>query len=202
MGRRNPTSQGPVEFLGRAAVAHVQGSAQRRQRLVLVQGYERPALGRVAPRLISRGGIMMKLTLLVASALFTASAVSAGPIKRVISVGELGPQPRDILAGVKAIGQTYLKDPDSAQYEIGSVLPGYCKKGLFQGKGVAWQGWAVNVLINAKNSYGGYTGFEPHTVLFVGDIATQIIEGYDFGAFGPSKGFLGGGAGVCQFIKN
>lgn len=31
------------DLLGRAAVAHVQGSAQRRQRLVLVQGFQRPA---------------------------------------------------------------------------------------------------------------------------------------------------------------
>lgn len=36
-------SRGPVELFGRAAVTHVQGLAQRWQRLVHVQGSERPA---------------------------------------------------------------------------------------------------------------------------------------------------------------
>ena len=42
VGRGNPADAQPVEFLGRVAVAHVQGSAQRRQRLVLRAGLPTP----------------------------------------------------------------------------------------------------------------------------------------------------------------
>lgn len=114
---------------------------------------------------------------------------------------EVGPQPADMEAALNVAVQTYLKDPGSAQFQIGTPRAGYCKQGWLRGNGIAWKGWAVNVLINARNSYGGYTGFTPHTALFVGNQIVKIEEGADFGAYGPSKGLLGGGAGVCQFVK-
>lgn len=117
------------------------------------------------------------------------------------SLADMGIAPSNIMSGVQDIAQGYLKDPYSAQYQIGAVYPGYCKAGWLNGNGISWKGWAVNVLINARNSYGGYTGYQSHTVLFVGDQAVRIMEGENFGAHGPSKGFLGGGAGVCQIIK-
>ena len=130
----------------------------------------------------------------------TADAKSKPPL---VSLGDLGASPSNIMAGVRTVAQGYLKDPYSAEYQIGPVYPGYCKGGWARGGGIAWKGWAVNVLINARNSYGGYTGYQPHTVLFVGDQAVRIIEGDNFGAYGPKKGMLGleGGAGLCQIIK-
>lgn len=138
----------------------------------------------------------------IGAALITSPAI-AKKGQPPVTLGELGASPANIMAGVRAAAQSYLKDPYSAQYEIGALYPGYCKEGWLKGNGVSWKGWAVNVLINARNSYGGYTGYQPHTVLFVGDNAFQIIEGENFGMWGPKKGMLGlgGGAGVCQIIQ-
>ncbi len=142
-----------------------------------------------------------KIILALAVTAFFAAPANAKKRPPAVTLGELGASPANILPGVQAIAQSYLKDPYSAQYQIGSVFPGYCKEGWLKGNGIAWKGWAVNVLINARNSYGGYTGYLPHTVLFVGNQAVRIIEGENFGAYGPRKGLLGGGAGVCQFIE-
>jgi len=137
----------------------------------------------------------------------TAGALAASPAHAkkppLVTLDEVGLPPSDIPAGVRAVAQTYLKDPDSATYQIGSRYPGFCKEGWLKGNGIAWKGWAVNVMINARNSFGGYAGYSPFTVLFVGDNAIRIMEGENFGAYGPSTGMLGlgGGAGVCQIIK-
>lgn len=120
-----------------------------------------------------------------------------------IALADMGKTPSNILDGIQVIAQGYLKDPYSAQYKIGAVYPGYCKEGWLKGGSISWKGWAVNVMINARNSYGGYTGYEPHTVLFSNDSAVRIMEGDYFGAYGPATGVmsLGGGAGVCQIIR-
>ena len=99
--------------------------------------------------------------------------------------------------------ESQLKDPYSAQYILDRVYRGYCKKGWLKGKGLDWIGWAANIRINAKNSYGAYGGYEPYTVFFSGDSAVKAVEGANFGAYGPSKGVLGldGGAGVCAVPK-
>lgn len=93
----------------------------------------------------------------------------------------------------------YLKDPDSGQYQIQNLFKGYCRNGWLNGNKVAWKGWAVNVMINGKNAYGGYVGYSPATVLLDGN-GGRILEGFNFGAYGPRKGLLGGGAGVCQIV--
>lgn len=141
--------------------------------------------------------------LMVAIGALAAYASPAHSKKANPTIADLGPPPTAILESVKSAAQTYLKDPASAYYQIGNVFPAYCKNGWLSGGGVAWQGWAVNVLINARNSYGGYTGYQAHTVLFVGDNAIRIMEGENFGVYGPPTGLLGleGGAGVCKLIK-
>lgn len=152
---------------------------------------------------LNNGGKMQNRNFVLAALLIAGLAMPAHAKKQppLVTLGELGASPSNIETGVKAAAQGYLKDPYSAQYQIGSVFPGYCKEGWLKGNGVSWKGWAVNVLINGRNSYGGYTGYQPHTVLFVGDQAVRIMEGENFGAYGPAKGLLGGGAGVCQIIK-
>lgn len=67
---------------------------------------------------------------------------------------------------------SYLKDPYSAQINFGAPYHAYLKKPLIAGGGMAWYGWAVDANINAKNSFGAYTGFRPYHVMFMftGDV--------------------------------
>lgn len=62
-----------------------------------------------------------------------------------------------------------LKDPDSAHYRYAPPARAYVNNGLIHGGGYGWIGYAIPVLVNAKNSYGGYTGFREYIVLFRGD---------------------------------
>ena len=49
---------------------------------------------------------------------------------------------------------------------------------------------------------GGYSGYRPYTILFTNGKAWKVLEGADFGAYGPPKGLFGiaGGAGVCRWL--
>lgn len=58
-----------------------------------------------------------------------------------------------------------LKDPYSAIYEWDSVYRGWKKDALIYGAKVKY-GYILNGRINAKNSYGGYTGFKMYTFIF------------------------------------
>lgn len=57
-----------------------------------------------------------------------------------------------------------LKDPYSAQYRFGQPYRAVERTGLLFGGGVIWAGYAVTVEVNAKNSYGAYTGYKPYLV--------------------------------------
>lgn len=62
-----------------------------------------------------------------------------------------------------------LKDPDSAKYKFLPPVKGYQNNGLVYGGRVTWIGYMVVTLVNAKNSMGGYTGYEPYTFYFSGE---------------------------------
>lgn len=65
-------------------------------------------------------------------------------------------------AKVKAFMELRLKDPASAEYKFGEPTKSYLTNPPISGGGLKAAGYDVDVLINAKNSYGGYTGFEAH----------------------------------------
>lgn len=61
-----------------------------------------------------------------------------------------------------------LKDPDSAKVEYGEPYRAWLKTPWLasrENKGVVY-GYTVPTRINAKNSYGGYTGFLPYNFFF------------------------------------
>jgi hypothetical protein len=55
--------------------------------------------------------------------------------------------------------ETMLKDPESAKYRFGMLYKAKSFKGLIRGGGYNY-GWGMDFMVNAKNSFGGYTGFE------------------------------------------
>ena len=59
----------------------------------------------------------------------------------------------------------HLKDPRSAQYEWGESYKAWLRRGIIHGGGKIF-GYRLDVDVNAKNSYGGYTGFKKYVFMF------------------------------------
>lgn len=71
--------------------------------------------------------------------------------------------------------QQVLKDPTSAQYKWNKVHRGFFRAPLIMGAGVTY-GYILYVSVNAKNSYGGYTGYSRYSFLFRDSRITQVYE--------------------------
>lgn len=99
--------------------------------------------------------------------------------KEEISKADFGNPPINIEASVKGLMAQRLKDPYSAMYRFGNPRKGVTQDGLLLG-GKKRFGWIVPVGINAKNSFGGYTGEQMHYFLFSGNMvydATAAMGG-------------------------
>jgi len=59
-----------------------------------------------------------------------------------------------------------LKDPESARYKIEPPYRAYANQSPRDGGVFLWHGYRVDFYINAKNSFGGYTGFKPYFAMF------------------------------------
>lgn len=64
-----------------------------------------------------------------------------------------------------------LKDPASAQVSFGKVYQGYYTGAPIRGSKIS-AGYMLDALVNAKNSYGGYTGAKPYRFLFQNGVMT------------------------------
>ena len=72
--------------------------------------------------------------------------------------------------------ENYLKDPQSAIYKWQPIIKGYMKDAPILG-GEVHYGYVLNASVNAKNSYGGYTGFKRFTFIFFnGAISDSYAE--------------------------
>jgi hypothetical protein len=96
-----------------------------------------------------------------------------------------GPSPRTnygapppdtvIVPAIKAYFSRVLVDPESARFEYGKPYKAYLNRALLLGGGIEWSGWAVEVIVNAKNRMGGYAGAEYYHVTFNGD---RVVNAY------------------------
>jgi hypothetical protein len=75
-----------------------------------------------------------------------------------------------------------LKDPYSAVYRFETPRRGFVKDGIFVG-GKTHYGWIVSTWINAKNSFGGYTGAQLFYVMFFGENGNvgDVTEMFEMG---------------------
>lgn len=83
-----------------------------------------------------------------------------------IAQGDYGPAPTEHQTYLKSYFATILKDPYSAVYQIGTPYKGYMTKAPIAGGGIDKFGWFVKVGVNAKNSYGGYTGVKQYLFFY------------------------------------
>ena len=92
---------------------------------------------------------------LLVCALLISSCASISPAE-VKSVN-FGEKPIAHETDIKKLMSKLLKDPDSAKYTFGEPRKGMVQDGFLRG-GTKYYGYIVPTEINAKNSYGGYTG--------------------------------------------
>jgi hypothetical protein len=78
---------------------------------------------------------------------------------------QIGQPPADYQSDIETWFQGVLKDPDSARYTFvaGPVA------GKMMGTNEYKYGWLYTVHVNAKNSYGGYTGQERYDLVLNSD---------------------------------
>lgn len=95
--------------------------------------------------------------------------VSSQDREQMIMALEYGSPPVHYEQSIKEFLETTLYDASSAKYIFYKPLK--CYKEI--NGTIPWNGYAVPVEINAKNRYGGYTGYSPELFLFDGD---KLIE--------------------------
>ena len=84
-----------------------------------------------------------------------------------------------------------LKDPDSAKFEFGDVARDAIQSGFMSPTPILI--WRTYVRVNAKNSYGGYTGFQPYHFAW--------RDGKIFAIAYPNVGPHGVSDGPWQYLK-
>lgn len=106
-------------------------------------------------------------------ALFTLILVgcAAPPTQDQISSAYYGDKPDDYQEMIKGYIKATLKDPDSAKF----TWLNDPKKGWYMWRGKTKYGWVVCVAVNAKNSYGGYTGNKAYYHLLQGNNIIEVV---------------------------
>ena len=85
---------------------------------------------------------------------------------------DAGALPSNYQDQIMAKLQAGLKDPESARISIGSPYLSSCRRGVYG----TFHGWAVPVTVNAKNSFGAYTGAQTSYAWFAGG---YLVRGSD-----------------------
>lgn len=120
---------------------------------------------------------MRKLNILILIIVLLSLQGCASMFKQPPLEADFGTPPVHYEETIKAHFDNVLIDPESARYQFSTPIKAYGNKGLVWGGGVSWQGWLVDVYVNAKNRYGGYTGRKLYAVAFKGEQIYRVIEG-------------------------
>ena len=109
---------------------------------------------------------VLLLTLVMVLAMFAAGCAKA-PTPDELAKANYGSYPGDYQEVVKRYMNAILKDPSSARYDFykGPSRAWHRPSLLIGGDGSTKFGYAVCVGVNAKNSFGGYTGMKPHYLM-------------------------------------
>jgi len=102
----------------------------------------------------------------------------ATPTPEQIATAYYGERPTQVFQEVviKSFMSSMLKDPDSAKFQFEEAYKSYVTyypDTIFPSK--TEYGWVIKVRVNAKNSFGGYTGYQLYTFLVRDE---NLILGY------------------------
>ena len=119
----------------------------------------------------------MKLKLLFSAlAMALLAGCAAMPTQQEIAALDYGtPVPDNYKTQISVYLQVTLKDPYSAHIDIQEPIKYWYQEPLLSG-GKRHVGWLVKVFVNAKNSFGGYTGSQTYGFLFRNDVIDVIIS--------------------------
>jgi hypothetical protein len=99
---------------------------------------------------------------------------------REISEATFSPLPENYQETVKASINSLLKDPYTAVYIFGTPRRGFIQDGFLRGNAKHF-GYIIPVGVNARNSYGGYTGTQQYYMLFTKDKFFDITRSFRAG---------------------
>jgi len=119
------------------------------------------------------------VTLLTVSVLALSGCASA-PSETAIKQADFGTLPTDYQSGVKEDLSSRLKDPDSAKYVFLTPSKAWCQSGFTYS-----YGWLIPLTVNAKNSFGGYTGKKPIAYLYTNGVYRDFTAPYQVGGCKP-----------------
>ncbi|WP_080783232.1 hypothetical protein [Klebsiella variicola] len=125
---------------------------------------------------------MKKIAIMLFALLLTSCAANP-PSQVQLHSADYGVLPDNYQQQIKDWWGRMLKDPYSAQYTFGTPEKAWFKDGILAESGGAMRyGWLIPITINAKNSYGGYTGAEAHTIFYshgkIDSADAQVNAGY------------------------
>lgn len=136
----------------------------------------------------------MRLVLAVlAILLLNGCALMNRPSPEQIAKADYGTFPFDYQVIVKEYMDTVLKDPSSAQYSDWRGPD----QGYVSNMNGAFFGYRVCVFVNAKNSYGGYTGKQPHAFVIKNNTVIQHQGGGISGTVGLEESYR-----LCNSISS
>jgi len=124
------------------------------------------------------------LALLAAATLLTGCAQVQAPTQAQLDSADYGVEPQDYERVIRYFYQLRLRDPSSAQYQ------GWTKpvKYWYGTRDTSTFGYLVCVSVNAKNAYGGYTGFQTDGHLIRNGVVVRYFERGYYGASGQVCG--------------
>jgi hypothetical protein len=145
--------------------------------------------------IISRRKQIMRLVLTLVSVLLILSGCAAptGPSGKEPSISDAGPYPSDSRQIMLQFLRTKLKDPSSAQVDMVGNTKFMTVKHSMLGPG--GYGWGICADVNAKNSFGAFTGFRKWFVLWR---EGRIVLSY--GDLGDNMFDRGLADGACNYV--
>lgn len=119
---------------------------------------------------------------LAASSVLMVGCAPKPPSQVAISNADYGTLPADYQQQIKSHMASILKDPESARYSFEPPFKGYSQDGsLSSTSGGVMYGQIVGVQVNAKNSYGGYTGNQLYVFMFSNGMMYDTTANFQFG---------------------
>lgn len=115
--------------------------------------------------------------LFVAFAVAAIAGCASGPTPEQIANADYGTPINQDQAEVrvKEYFDGVLKDPDSAKYKFSPIQKSHIVSSAWEGRQL-YAGYVMTVKVNAKNSYGGYTGNEDYVFLFHNGVLTKGLK--------------------------